>query len=153
MAGTVNIPAKQLTAKQILLGVFIFLLFIGIVAFIFYQKGKKTTTIAKVPTDNIPGDPGNSAGVSDSDITKVAGDLHTEMNGFNYTRDTAPYHAYMLLGNADFVKVYNAFNDKFQAASKATLKGWIDGEKSIWDTDFDAVKKDILSRMESLNLK
>ncbi|MGZ4079564.1 MAG: hypothetical protein ACXVPW_18240 [Bacteroidia bacterium] len=153
MPGTVNIPAKQFTTKQMLLAAFIFLLFIGVIAFIFYQKGKKTTTIAQVPTDNVPGDPGNSAGVSDSDITKIAGDLHTEMDGFNWERDTAPYHALMLLGNADFVRVYNAFNTKFQAASGATLKGWIDGEKSIWDTDFDAVKKDILSRMESLNLK
>lgn len=156
MATAAAQPAK-FTTKQILIAAVIVFIIIAGIAIYFYRKGKKTTTIAPVPVDNPGGAAGtsatNTAGVSVAEISKVADDLHTEMDGFNWTRDTAPYHALLLLGNADFVNVYNTFNTKYQAASGYTLKGWIEGEKSIHDTDFDAAKADILSRMGALNLK
>lgn len=143
----------KVSTKQLLIIVaVVFVIFIAIGIW-FYRKGKKTTTIAPVPNDNPNSNSpaNNPAGVSDAQIAQIRDELYNEMNGVSLWRDTTPFINYMGLSDTDFVRVYNAFNSKYQAEGNGTLKDWIDSEYGIGE--FGTVKDQILSRMGRLNLK
>lgn len=139
----------KFTSKQILIVVAVILVIFIIIGIWFYRKGKKQTTIAPVPKDIVPGS-NNAYGVSPAEILSIADALHTEMDGLNlWGHDVAPYVRLVNLSDTDFVKVYNAFNEKYQKESKETLKGWIESETFVFDDVTDA----IIERMGRLNLK
>jgi len=120
----------------------------------FYRQGKKTTTIAKLPTDD-PNTGNQSSGVGDSVISQISTDMYNDMKGLNWGsyHDETPFNSAMTLSDTDFVKLYNFFNTKYQKDSEATLTAWLNGEKAIPYSPFDSVKVVMLSRLGKLNLK
>ena len=139
----------KLSSKQILIVVaVVIVIFIG-VAYWYYRKGKKQTTIAPIPNDS-PTGINNPSGVSLSSISQLADELYQEMNGVSLYRDSQPYVKLLVLSDTDFVKVYNSFNEKYQKEGEGTLKQWIEGEYGLGQ--FDTLKTSILSRVGRLNL-
>ncbi len=142
----VSIPAKTFTTKQILITAVIVFLIIALISFHFYRKGKKTTTIVQPPADN---GTGPAVNVPTTTITAIANDLHTDMDGFNFSgHDVKPYQELMALSNTDFVRVYNTFNTLFQGPSGQTLREWIESESYA----FDDVVESIIQRFNALNI-
>ena len=143
----------KLTTKQILTIVVIVIVIIITIAIWFYYKGKHTTIIAPVPLD-VPGstDPNNNAGgLSDNDINTLVQALYADMSGITVWRNDAIYEQLSSLSNTDFVKVYNAFNVKYDNDNTGqTLKGWIDGEYGIGE--FSTAQSNIDNRFAALNL-
>lgn len=138
----------KLNPKQLLIIFAIVVVLMVIVGVWFYVKGKRKTTIAPPPQDNPDGSTNNVYGVSSAEIAVISDQLYQDMDGFNLTgHDSAPYEKLSALSDTDFVKVYNAFNTKYQKEG-GTLKEWIEDESYA----FDDVVEAILTRMGRLGL-
>lgn len=127
------------------------ILVIGIVATVFYFKGKKQVTLQYTP-GQLPGNPGSGTtyGASNDELKTLAQDLKDEMTGLNLLgHDMEPYKRALVLNDTDLIKLYNTFNTLYQKESGSTLYQWIDDEKfsdhSVTDT--------LLNKMAKLNLK
>ncbi len=142
------------TQKYLIIGAIVFVVLISVGVW-FYRKGKKQTTIQKVPNDNPTGSgPNNPYTVGSPNITQLVQDLHSDMSGLNlFNNDASVYTRLMTLSDTDFVNVYNTFNSKYQIPSGQTLKEWIEGEQQYWGSDFSVIKPTVISRMGRLNLK
>ena len=141
----------KLTPKQIgIIAAIVVVIFIAIGIY-FYLKGKKTTTIAPLPTDQPdPNQPNNANGVGAGMISQIADSLYNDMKGWNWLgHDATPYKQLDSLSDTDFVAVYNDFNTKHQSESGETLVQWINGEQYA----FADVQNSIRDRFGRLNLK
>jgi hypothetical protein len=126
-------------------------LLIGIVAAIFYFKGKNQVTLQYSPGE-LPGNPGSGTqyGASNNELKTLSQDLYDEMNGYNILgHDMGPYKRAVYLNDNDLIKLYNTFNTMFQKESDQTLYEWIDNEKFNSHDITDA----LLAKMAKLNLK
>lgn len=115
--------------KQIIIA-FVVFLFLAVLAFIFYRKGKKTVTLQSLPGE-LPGNvsSGNQTGASNDEIKNIANALYSDMNGFNASgHDYTPYKQASLLNDSDLVKLYNTFNTLYQKQSSQTLTQWLSSE-------------------------
>lgn len=122
----------MLNKKQIII-VGAVLLFLVILAYIFYKRGKAQVTLQSAPGE-LPGSPssGNITGASNDEIKRIANNLYADMNGFNGLGHTyEPYNQALLLNDADLVKLYNAFNTMYQSKSGQTLTQWILSERYL----------------------
>ncbi len=128
-----------------------FIVIVILVAVLFYIKGRKTVTIAKLPTD--PG--GNATAASEGEISRIATALYNDMNGFNwfFSHSTAPYSDALTLSDTDFVKLYNFFNTKYQKESGETLVGWMNAENVLPTDSIYTLMGQMNSRFGKLNLK
>lgn len=124
------------------------------VGFWFYHKGKKTTTLSPVTSDNpaVANDPTNNPyGVDATVIKKLSDDLYTDMSTVFSFRNNDIYKQWIGLSDTDCQRLYNQFNLDHQKDSGATLYGWLDGEYGIGE--FASYQTELLSRMKRLNLK
>lgn len=139
--------------RKLIIGTFLFLVFVAILWYA-YRQGKKTTTIAKLPTDNV-GSGTQSTGVGDAMISGTATSLYNDMKGLNLFgyHNEQPYSDAMTYSDTDFVKLYNIFNTKYQKDSSATLTEWINGESAVPYSPFDTIKTSFVARLGKLNLK
>lgn len=146
----------KISTKQVLIILAVLLVILAVTGFYFYKKGKKKVTAVPLPSDKpvvIDGEVQNNPfGLSRASIAELSEQLYSDMKGLTILRDNDLYSDWLRLSDTDFVDLYNIFNSKHQADSGATLKEWLYGEVGVWGSDFNALKKDILTRMSRLNL-
>ena len=138
----------MLNKKQIII-VGAVLLFLVVLAYIFYKRGKKQVTLQSAPGE-LPGNPssGNVTGASNDEIKRIANNLYADMNGFNgLGHDYEPYRNALLLNDPDLVKLYNAFNTMYQSKSGQTLTQWILSERYYYPGDPSL----LVQRLKKLN--
>lgn len=116
-----------------------------------YLQGKKTTTIAPLPTNDNP----ENGGETTANLSVIATSLHDEMSGFNWSgHDIKPYKNAILLSDIDFVKMYNIFNTKYQSESGETLTGWFNSETYFVSGSADnSIYQSFADKLSKLNLK
>lgn len=134
--------------KYIIIGISV-LLFLVILSYIFYRKGKKTVTLQSLPGE-LPGNPssGNNSGASNDELKRIANALYSDMNGFNlWGHNYEPFNQSVLLNDTDLVKLYNAFNAMYQKDSGQTLTQWIANEQFT----YPEVPGIIINRLKKLN--
>lgn len=125
------------------------ILIIGIVAAVFYFKGKKQVTLQYTPGE-LPGSTGTNYGASNDEIKTIAQSMYDDMNGLNLLgHNMDSYKRALVLNDADLIKLYNAFNIAYQSEGEGTLYEWIDDEKFSDNTVTDT----LLNKMAKLNLK
>ena len=138
----------MLQKKYIIIGISV-LLFLVILSYIFYRKGKKQVTLQSLPGE-LPGNPGsgNVTGASNDEIKRIANALYADMKGFNLTgHNYEPYNQAVLLNDTDLIKLYNTYNKLYQVESGETLTQWIANEQYT----YPEVPGIILSRLKKLN--
>jgi hypothetical protein len=131
----------------VIIGIFVFIYFIG------RRSAKVKIEQVTLPTDQ-PG--GYKLSVAESQtVRSIAQNLHTDMKGLNiWSHDIVPYQNYMSCNDTLFVAVYNDFNNLFGSEGDGTLRDWLNGEVGGWyNSNFESVRKSILSRMDRLNLR
>ncbi len=107
------------------------LLFLVVLAIVFYKKGKNNVTLQSLPGE-LPGNPssGNITGASNDEIKNIANQLYEDMSGFNGAgHNYEPYERAALLNDTDLIKLYNTFNTLYQKDSGETLTEWISNER------------------------
>jgi len=130
------------------------LLLIFLVAIYFYYRGKSQITIAPLPIDDPAHPAGNTGGASDSEISRIATDLHTDMSGAAWNgHDNEPWKNSLALSDTDFTKLYNFFNTKYQSEHDSTLTGWVNDEQAWTDFTWYELRNAVLKRLGKLNLK
>ena len=143
--------------KKLFIGAAILVLLL-ILGLIFYNKGRKTVTIAKLPVDDTGSGSSGSNSVGDSVVSQAVTEMYNDMKGLNLFgyHDEAPYQTLMTFSDTDFVKAYNFFNTKYQVQEggglENTFTAWLKAEKAIPYSPFDTVKAAILARLGKLNL-
>lgn len=118
-------PSK--TQIYIALGVLLFLI---LLAWYFYKRGKSQITLQSLPGE-LPGNPGsgNVSGASNDEIKNIAVKLHGDMSGWNFLgHNPQPYSDALLLNDGDLIKLYNTYNTMYQKESGQTLTQWIEAE-------------------------
>jgi len=117
-----------------------------------YLQGKKTTTIAPLPENDVPA---GQTGETNENLAILATQLHDEMSGFNWSgHDVAPYKNAILLSDIDFVRLYNIFNTKYQSTSGETLTGWFNSETFfILGSADNSIYQTFSDNLSKLNLK
>ena len=133
------------------------LLILILVAWYFYSRGKKTTTIAPLPIDDpTTGTTSNLSGTSDADISSLATELFTDLDEYDFfgNHDAAPYNDALAMSDTSFVKLYNFYNTKYQVEDDGqTLAMKVAGQNAIPYTSWDALRDGMLKRFGKLNLK
>jgi len=107
--------------------IIIALIILAIVAIYFYRKGKKQVTISDIPTDNPQTTTGNGGvnmsgqQLSVNEIVSLADQIHEDVNCVFCTRNTALYQRVASLSDTDLVRIYNAYNSKYQSKDGETM--------------------------------
>lgn len=128
-------------------------LIVALMVFFYFRgkkKGESGITIQYDP-GQLPGNPqsGSTQGASNDDIKLLATQLFQDMDGFNFLgHDMTPYQKALTYNDSDLVKLYNAFNAKYQQDSGQTLAQWLDNESFYNNEVTDA----LLQRFSKLNL-
>lgn len=149
-----NFISKNKTAIAIILVIIV-------VAVIFYRKGKKQTTAADLPLDT-PGGGNNSTGnggvnlsgnqLSSNQIVLYADQVFDDIDCVFCTRNAKLYADLAIVSDTDLVKIYNAYNAKYQTKHGETMLQALKAEYfSLFtgDQNFDAV----IARLQKYNLK
>lgn len=125
-----------------------------IVAIVFYRKGKKTTTIADLPKDNPnTGTTGNGGvqlsgnQISENDVAGYREKLHSDIYDIFALRNNQLYAELVLLSDTDLVRIYNAYNSKYQAKEGETLLQALKNEYLLGVNGNNVIK-----RLEKYNL-
>ncbi len=104
----------------------------------FYLKGP-----AELPT---------GAGAETYDALPLTTRLKDEIYSWGF-RDDAPYQELLSLNDAQFIKVYNAWNANFYSKDSETLPVAIAGENSGMFTTFKSLQASLAARFTKLNLQ
>ncbi len=139
----------KLTKKQ--QNILFWTLFIGTlgggVGLYFYLQGKKQ------PTFVTPPDEGGGT-LPDPEIQQIASSVYADMKGVNVFGHNVQLWTSQVttLSNTDFVRLYNAFNSKYQPDSGQTFTQWVQNETNLLLPQWTVVQQTVLNRCASLNL-
>jgi hypothetical protein len=137
--------AGQFIAKHKV--IIIVAIIIIIVAVIFYRKGKKNTTLSDLPNDNPTVNNGNGGvnmngnQISANEVVLLADQVHADIHCIFCTRNYALYERLGVLSDTDLVRVYNAYNSKYQAEDGETMLQALDNEFANFDTLKNRLRK------------
>lgn len=142
--------------KIILWSIIIVIILLVIFSFYFYYRGKKQTTISKLPTDNPAAGNGgvqvSGAQISDNDVSLLADQLYDDITSIFQFRNNSLYERLVALSDTDLVRIYNAYNTKYQSKNGETLLQALKNEITAWFGNAKYNMEAIINRLSKYNL-
>lgn len=127
-------------------------LVLGVLYFV-YKQGKKSPSIAPIPTDT-GGSSGSGVSLPNGDLISLAGEIYRDCIGLDIfaAHDESIYQRALALSNTDFVRLYNIFNSAYQPMIEDTMRGLINDQWAIPYSPWATIREAMMKRFDTLNL-